>query len=417
MSHLLGNYGRFDFEPARGEGCWLEDAKGRRVMDFGGGIAVSSLGHAHPALVGAISEQAARVIHCSNLYRISGQEQLATFLVEKTMRAPGKCFFCNSGAEANEALLKLARAHGQLQPDGPKTGIVTFEGSFHGRTFGGISATAQAKIKNGFGPLLPGFTHLPYNDVDCLDDGIGDQTAAVLLEIVQGEGGITVATAEFLLAIAERCAATGALLLVDEVQAGFGRTGHPVAWETVLGDRSDQFQPDAVSWAKGLGGGFPIGAVWISDREVLVESGSRPLSEVLGPGMHGTTFGGSPLASAVGLAVLGTIEKEDLAAKAAALGDEIRTRLRALESPCIREVRGLGLMIGLVVNEAEVARLPGFAEAGQAASIWVVNQLLQRDVLLVPAGTGVVRLLPPLTATLDDFAPVEAALCDLLVTT
>ncbi len=387
--YVLGNYGRLPLVPERGEGVWLWAADGRKYLDFACGIAVCSLGHCPPALTIAIREQSAKLIHCSNLYQISEQAELAERIVEDVVRAPGKCFFCNSGAEANEVLIKLARRYGRAAPapgGAPRHEILTFTNSFHGRTMAGISATGQEKTKAGFEPLLPGFRHLPFNDVAALEAGVSPGTVAIMLEPVQGEGGINVATPEFLQAVAALRAEHDLLILFDEVQSGLGRTGDLCAWKTILGDAA-ALVPDAVSWAKGLGGGFPIGAAWISDRP----AGDTPLSGLLPPGSHGTTFGGSPLASAAGLAVLAEIEAEGLCANAREQGSYILEQVGGWDAlPVLSSVRGLGLMLGFVLDPA-VAAAPA-----------VVGKLMEAGLLTVPAGPGVIRWLPPLNVTRDE---------------
>ncbi|CAN5365967.1 acetylornithine transaminase [soil metagenome] len=402
---LLGNYGRLPLVPERGAGTWLWDAEGKKYLDFACGIAVCSLGHCPPAITAAIHAQVDKLIHCSNLYQIPGQAELAARLVDDVVGAPGKCFFCNSGAEANEALIKLARRFGHAvpQPDGtPRHEILTFTNSFHGRTMAGISATGQEKMKAGFGPLLPGFRHLPFNDAGALRGAIAPGTAAVMVEPVQGEGGIHVATAGFLGELAEICAEFQILLLMDEVQCGLGRSGDPCAWRTVMGGAT--LTPDAVSWAKGLGGGFPIGAVWISDRPVAPPDREQiPLSSLLPPGSHGTTFGGSPLASAVGLAVLAEIVASGLCANAAAQGKHILHQVGGWgDLAALEGLRGVGLMLGFVLDGEAVSRHPEMAGESRTPAAFVVGKLMEAGLLTAPAGAGVVRWLPPLNVTREE---------------
>lgn len=402
MSAVLGNYGRFDLSPVRGSGSYLWDDQQRKYLDFGTGIAVASLGHAPDCIAKACAEQSAKLVHCSNLYHIQEQEELALLFNEKIMHREGSTFFCNSGAEANEALIKLARRYGSLHDPQKRSRIITFEGSFHGRTMAGISATGQDKVKNGFGELLPGFVHLPFNDIKAYEAELAKGgVLAVLLEPIQGEGGIHPATPEFLIAIGKSCQEGEPLLLVDEVQSGFGRTGQILSWHSIVGKDPD-FEPDAVSWAKGMGGGFPVGATWISDHlkpSVSEMQESVRLNEVLGPGTHGTTYGGSPLASAVSLAVLREILDNDLAENAALMGQRLLEGLSSLESPLIKEVRGAGLILGLVLNQEAVSSLPG---SGDRASISMVKLLMEKGLLTVPAGDGVVRLLPALNVSGDE---------------
>jgi len=389
---VMGNYGRFPVAFERGEGSWIWDEDGSRYLDFGTGIAVCSLGHCHPAQVRAIAEQAGKLIHCSNLYQIRQQAELARFISEKVMQRPGKTFFCNSGAEADEALIKLGRKYGHDTGGPERFEIITCHGSFHGRTLGGVAATGQDKIKAGFEPSLEGFTHIPFNDADALRAAVTPRTAAVLLEIVQGEGGIHVASPEFLQAAAELRAEHGILVMLDEVQCGLGRTGDLCGWDTALHGRDVGFEPDAVSWAKGLGGGFPIGAIWTGER----------CQEVLGPGTHGSTFGGTPLASAAGLAVLEEIVEAELPRNAALLGARIYSEAKGWNHPFIHDVRGLGLMIGFVLDAAAIESAPGFAESGQTPSVFVVSALMKAGLLTVPAGPDVVRWLPALNVTEDE---------------
>lgn len=399
---VLPNYARLPLMPDRGEGAWLWDVEGRRYLDFACGIAVCSLGHCHPSVTAALCAQAGRLVHCSNLYEIAGQAALAEMLSETVVGLPGRAFFCNSGAEANEALVKLSRRFGKASPaaDGsPRLEVITFTNSFHGRTMAGISATAQEKVKTGFEPLLEGFRHLPFNDPDALRAAVSPRTAAVLVEVVQGEGGIHVATPEFLAAIDDVCHEHDLLLMIDEVQAGLGRTGDLCAWRSVPG--GERLLPDAVSWAKGMGNGFPLGAAWFSDREVATVDGAVPVSGLLGAGSHGTTFGGSPLASAVGLAVLGEIVEHRLAENAAALGRLVLRLAGAEPMPMVTTVRGLGLMIGFVLDAEAITACEAFRGDASAAAPapFVVRRLLEAGLLAVPAAGDVVRWLPPLNVS------------------
>jgi acetylornithine/succinyldiaminopimelate/putrescine aminotransferase len=387
---VVPNYGRYPVTIARGDGAWVWDEDGRRYLDFATGIAVCPLGHRDPAILRTIREQSERLLHCSNLYWNRPQGLLARFLVERMVEAPGKVFFCNSGAEANETLIKLARKFGASRPgpDGPRFEVLTFEGSFHGRTMAGISATAQAKVKTGFSPLLEGFRHLPWNDLSALEAAVRPETAAVLLEPVQGEGGIRPVTPEFLLGARRLCRDRDLLLMFDEVQCGIGRLGTFAGWKSVPG--AEDLVPDAVSWAKGMGGGLPVGAVWISDR--ATGEGSPPLCDVLGPGSHGSTFGGGPFVAAVALTVLEEIERRGLIARARELGPRIADTIRSWNLPAVQEVRGLGLMLGVVLA-------PEMAREGQTPASRLVAAAMERGLLLVPAGSEVVRLLPPLSVS------------------
>jgi len=413
--YVAPTYGRFGIFPARGDGAVVWDEDGKRYLDFGGGVAVSSLGHAHPALLEVFRRQPAELVHSSNLYQPRNQALLAKTLVEKVVGIPGKCFFSNSGAEANETLIKLSRRYGIVAP-GPggrsRHEIISFSRSFHGRTTGGMAATGQKKIRQGFGPLMAGFKHLPYNDIAALNDGIEDQTVAVLLEPVQGEGGIHVASAEFLSAASKICRERDLLLLFDEVQCGMGRCGAINGWHAV-GDTL-AIVPDAISWAKGLGGGYPVGAAWFKDRP----AGDGRLCDLLEPGSHGSTYGGSPLASAVAKAVIDTILADGLAGEAARLGEKIIAEAGSWGSPLVTEVRGRGLMLGFQLDAEAVANCPGFEASGRTPALFVIDALHAAGLLTVPAGTDVVRWLPPLVvgdAEVDEALSLMSAVLDQLI--
>lgn len=403
-AYTVPNYGRLNLVPSRGQGAWLWDVNGRKYLDFGGGVAVTALGHCAEALVGAIESQARQLIHCSNWYQVAEQGVLGQFLVEKVVETPGKCLFCNSGAEANEALLKLARKFGHSVPssDGqPRTEIITFSNSFHGRTYGGISATAQQKVKDGFEPLVPGFVHLEYNDSTALKAAMGPRTVAILLEAVQGEGGVNVATPEFLRTIADLCRERNLLLLLDEVQAGLGRLGHWCGWKAVLeaaGAEDLDLKPDGIAWAKGIAGGFPFAAVWIGRRPVSSAENAQMLCDVLGPGSHGTTYGGNPLGCAAALAVLGEIERLDLCRAARAAGERIKAEVTSWHHPWIKQIRGMGLLLGFDFDAAAVEKCASW-QPGSPVSIFLVKQLMEAGLLCVAAGATVVRWLPPLNVT------------------
>jgi predicted acetylornithine/succinylornithine family transaminase len=355
--YVMPTYGRYSLVFVRGQGSRVWDADGKEYLDFGGGIAVNVLGHA--ALADALARQANILVHSSNLYYTEPQGRLAQKLVE-LVGVPGKTFFCNSGGEANEALYKLARKFGNGRYE-----VLTFLNSFHGRTLAGISATGQEKVKKGFEPMVDGFRHVPFNDLDAVTKAVGPKTAAILLEPVQGESGIRPATPEFLRGLRRLCDEKNLLLMYDEVQCGIGRTGEFCAWRAIAPD----VVPDAMSWAKGLAGGFPIGAIWARG----------PYADVLQPGTHASTFGGTPLACAVALAVLDEVTQ--LLPNVREVGQYLSAQLRTLP---VKEVRGLGLMIGIetaVENKILVAKM---AEHG---------------LLGIPAGTHTVRLLPPLNIT------------------
>ena len=370
--YVMPTYGRFDLDIARGSGCRVWDFEGREYLDFGAGIAVCSLGHAHPEVTKTVTEQASTLVHTSNLYRTAPQAELARRLVEFT--GSGKVFFCNSGAEANEGLIKLTRKFGNQSG---RYEILTFQNSFHGRTMAGISATAQEKIKKGFAPLLEGFVHLPYRDLNAVSTAIGPKTVAILVEPVQGEGGIHIATGEFLRGLRLICDEHDLLLLFDEIQCGLGRTGDWCGWKSL----DSNIVPDGVSWAKGIANGFPLGAFWAAS--------SRGLCDLLGPGTHGTTYGGNPVCCAAALKVLEIIEREGLRQNATVQGAKLRDGLRALNSPRVREVRAIGLMIGFELTDAGDRNL----------AIPFVKKLMARGLLVIPAGERVIRLLPPLNVT------------------
>lgn len=361
MSSLFPNYARRPVHLIEGKGTIVKDEQGKSYLDFTSGIAVLSLGHAHPAIVKTLQEQSEKLWHTSNLFESPKQEQLANILIEETHFA--HAFFCNSGAEANEAAIKLARKHTG------KHVIITFENSFHGRTFGAMSATGQEKVRQGFGPVLETFRTVPFNDVEKLEAVIDDEVGAIMLEVIQGEGGVNKVTPEFAEAITTICESKDILLIVDEVQTGISRTGTRYAYEqTVL-------KPDIMTLAKGLGGGFPIGAML----------GTSELGETFGPGTHGTTFGGNPLAVTVAQAVLEHVFVSDFLDEVNKKSEYFVHKLNeALPS---YKVVGAGLLLGLVCED-EAA--PYITEAEKAG------------LLLVGAGPNVIRLLPPLTVTRDE---------------
>ncbi len=375
-------YGRFPITLDRGEGSYVWDTDGKRYLDLGGGIAVNCLGHANAEIVQTLADQSAKLMHCTNFYHFEGQAQLAEGLANRL--AQGRVFFGNSGAEASEVILKLARRFGQEEG---RFEIITAENSFHGRTIAGISASGQKKLKDGFAPLLQGFAHVPYNDIDAVRSAITPATVAVMIEGIQGEGGIHPASKEYLLGLRALCDEHNLLLLWDGVQCGHFRTGSFQSFQAILGDQIGGFMPDAVSMAKALGGGFPMSAVWISEKH----------ADVLGPGTHGSTFGGNPLACAVANKILEVIDRDDLAANAKAIGQfflDKLVRLREKYPTAIREVRGLGLMIGI-----EMGGGFGSFDNSKPASVQWVFALHESGLLTIPAGSSVVRFLPPLNLT------------------
>lgn len=389
--YVLGNYGRFPIAFSRGEGSYLWSEEGRRYLDFSSGVAVCALGHSPAVMQAALREQSAKLIHCSNLYQVREQAELARFLVEMVMAAPGKVFFCNSGAEANDGLIKLARkrASDRFGAAAGKNEIITCYQSFHGRTLGGIAATGQPKVKLGFNPLLPGFFHVPFNDVAALREAVTEKTCAILFEPVQGEGGIHAATPEYFAAAAALREEFDLLLLFDEVQCGAGRSGDWCGWRTVLEGSGVEVEPDAVSWAKGLGGGFPIGAFWVGEAH----------AGALGPGSHGSTFGGTPLACAVALAVLDGIASGGVLENVKRQSARIRAGAAKWSFPVVEELRGVGLMLGFVLDPAEMDKVAGFAESGKTPSLFVVDAAREAGLLTVSAGEKVVRWLPPLNVS------------------
>jgi len=377
---VLPTYTRAPLSFVRGEGSWLVAGDGSRYLDLGAGIAVNALGHAHPALVAALGAQAAQLWHVSNLYSIPQQEKLAAMLVEHTFA--DTVFFTNSGTETAELAIKMARKYWYDQGQPERTGIVTFEGAFHGRSTGAIAAAGSEKMTKGFGPLMPGFRVLPFGDHDALRAAVTDRTAAVMLEPIQGEGGIRVLPDACLRGLRDLCDATGALMILDEVQCGMGRTGRLFAHEWA------GITPDIMMVAKGIGGGFPLGAVLATERAA---SG-------MGAGTHGSTYGGNPLGCAVGAAVVGIIADPAFLAEVARKGALFRQKLEGLVAahPTVFEgVRGRGLMLGLKCRIAPA----DVVKAGYA-----------QHVLTVPAADNVLRLLPALNIPDEDLAEAVARL-------
>jgi acetylornithine/N-succinyldiaminopimelate aminotransferase len=371
---ILPTYNRAPLSFVKGEGAWLIEADGRRFLDLGAGIAVNAMGHAHPALVAALTEQAGKLWHTSNLYQIPKQQELADRLVETTFA--DTVFFTNSGTESCELAVKMARKffHDAGQPE--RTDIIAFGGSFHGRSSAGIAAAGSEKMTKGFGPLLPGFKHVPWGDHDALHAAIDDNTAAILIEPVQGEGGIRPLPDQCLKGLRDLCDETGILLILDEVQCGVARTGRLFAheWAGVT--------PDIMMVAKGIGGGFPLGAVLATERAA---SG-------MSAGTHGSTYGGNPLGCAVGCAVMEHVATPEFLAEVNRKAGLMRQRLEGLVAAhpdVFTGVRGLGLMLGLECK---------------ATNTDVVKAGYDALVATVPAADNVIRLLPPLTITDDEIA-------------
>lgn len=370
MTVLFNNYGRRPVHLVKGQGTEVWDDTGKRYLDFTSGIAVLTLGHANPLLVKALQQQSEKLWHVSNLFASPEQEKLGASLVKDTHLA--HALFCNSGAEANEAAIKLARKHSG------KHHIITFEKSFHGRTYATMAATGQDKVKQGFGPLVDKFTTIPFNDVAALKQAADDTVGAIMLEVIQGEGGVNVATEEFIAAINEVSKEYGILVIVDEVQTGIARTGKRYAFEHTA------LKPDIVSLAKGLGGGFPIGAI-LAKAEMY---------DTLGPGSHGTTFGGNPLAVAVAQTVIDTVFTETFLQSVAELSAYAKQQITEKLSQFT--VVGEGLLLGLVCPNGDAAAYVAKAE--------------QQGLLLVQAGPGVIRLVPPLTVTKEEIDEAIAIL-------
>ena len=383
QQNVVPSYGRFDIVLSHGAGSYLFDITGKRYLDLGGGIAVSSLGHAHPAITEALVEQSRKLIHISNFYYHESQGRLAQALAG--LVGPGKCFFSNSGVEANEGLFKLARKFGH---DDGRFEILTTINSFHGRTLAGIAATGQEKIKKGFEPMMQGFRQVPYNDLEAMRAAISPGTVAIMIEGIQGEGGVTPATPEYLLGLRQLCDEKNLLLFMDGVQCGYFRSGRFQSFQRILEGlpAGEKFLPDGISMAKSLGGGFPIGAFWVRE----------PYADLLGAGTHGTTYGGSPLGCAVALKVLEVVRQEKLEDNARKVGTFLKLGLQELARKypgVIRNARGLGLMLGLEL----VPDIPTLTGEGNKTQAVRFSNLLHSDGLLViPAGAQVLRLLPPL---------------------
>ena len=377
--YVLPSYQRFPITIVRGEGSYIYDDKGNSYLDFMSGWGVSNLGHRPRPVVEAISRQARELIHAPNVFYMEPQGELAKLLVRNSIL--GKVFFSNSGAEANEAAIKFAKLYGK----GRRYKIVTAERSFHGRTTAAMAATGQDSIKEGFAPHLEGFIHVPFNDVTALKEAVDDRTVAVMLEPVQGEGGIHVATPAYMKAIRQIQADKDVLLIVDEVQAGMGRTGPLFSYEAY------DAQPDIITCAKSLASGLPIGATIIGDK----------VASLVRPGMHGSTFGGGSLVAAAAIATLKMLLTPEVRGNAALIADILATRLAALETKhgCITEIRQKGLMIGLQLDRPSKP---------------VVEACLQKGLFINSTQTKVIRLLPPLTATPEQVAQAAAILDEAL---
>ena len=381
---LVPTYSRYPVAIVRGEGATVWDADGKEYLDLAAGLGTSNLGHCHPRVVEAIAHQASRLLHVSNLYHIEEQVRLAEALVERSFAE--RAFFCNSGAEANEAAIKLVRKAGRDRFGPDRHEIIVMENSFHGRTMATLSATGQAKVREDFEPLLEGFRFVPFNDLQALEAAVTERTCAVLVEPIQGEGGVIVPDEGYLPGLRRLCDARDLLLVYDEIQTGFGRTGHLFAYEAFGAP------PHIMTVAKSLGGGVPIGAMLTTDD----------LAQHLGPGTHASTFGGNPLVCAAALAALEALEAEQLMANARKVGAYFRQRLEELQArhQAVREVRGLGLMIGV--------------ELDRDARPFLLNALERGVIISCPKET-VWRFLPPLVITEADVDRAVGVLDELLV--
>jgi acetylornithine/LysW-gamma-L-lysine aminotransferase len=364
-----------DLVAVRGKGACLYDEAGREYLDFAAGIAVASLGHCHPKLVAAIQQQAETLITCPNIMYNDVRSQLLKKLVEVTPSALTRAYLCNSGAETIEAALKFARLHTG------RTNFVSAMRGFHGRTMGAVSATYTPKYREAFQPLIPGFDYVPYNKIEKLDAVVNDNTAAVLLELVQGEGGVNPIQAEYITAVRKICSERGALLIIDEIQTGFCRTGKFFACEHF------DLQPDILCVAKAMGGGVPIGATLISDAIKIA------------PGLHGTTFGGNPLACAAALAAIDVYQSDNLAQRAAELGAYFEAELKIEDLSQVRALRRMGLMIGIELKQKVQDTLAKLLDAG---------------IIALPAGPNVIRMLPPLIVEKTQIDRVVSVLRKLL---
>ncbi|MEQ6358388.1 acetylornithine transaminase [Thermoanaerobacter thermohydrosulfuricus] len=381
--YLMNTYSRYPITLVEGKGTKMWDDKGNVYLDFVAGIAVNSLGHCHPALVDAIKNQSEKLIHCSNLYWNENQIQLAKTIAENSFG--DKVFFVNSGAEANEGAIKLARKYASLKYGSKRYKVISAKNSFHGRTFGALTATGQEKYHKGFGPLLSGFKYVPFNDIDALYEAIDDEVCAIMLEVVQGEGGIHEATPEYIKAAREICDENDILFIIDEVQTGIGRTGKLFGYEHY------GITPDIMTLAKGLGGGFPIGAIVAKEDKAVFQ-----------PGDHASTFGGSPLACAAGIAVMNEITKEGFLDSVAQKGEYFRRKLKNLKEKysVIKEVRGKGLMIGCEMDMEEASD--------------IVTKAMGKGLLINCISHNVLRFVPPLTVTEEEIDTALIILEDVL---
>jgi acetylornithine aminotransferase len=381
--YIMKTYGRYPIVPVRGEGCVLWDADGKRYLDFLAGVAVNNLGHCHPRVVRAIQEQAATLIHCSNYYHIPQQIELAELLCSRSFA--DRAFFCNSGAEANEAAIKLARKYSRDKFGPERYEIITAAESFHGRTMATVSATGQEKVQRFFDPLLHGFKHVPFNDAAAIAAAVTPNTCAIMLEPIQGEGGVNVPAADYLRQVREICDRHGLLLILDEVQTGLGRTGKLFAYEHF------GIAPDIMTLAKALAGGAPIGTMLAKEEYAAAFT----------PGTHGSTFGGNPLMTTAALAAVRTLLEDGLLERSVEMGAYLLAALKTLGSkyPCVTEVRGIGLMIGMGLD------IP----AGD-----IVKKGHERGVLLNVTHDTVLRFVPPLVVSRAEIAEMIGILDGIL---
>jgi len=380
---LLPTYARFPLTLVKGEGSWLWDDKGKKYLDFMSGIAVTNLGHAPKQVKEALVKQLDELWHVSNLFEIPNQQDAAKLLTDNS--CADAVFFCNSGAEANEAAIKIARRYHQKVAGTGRYEIITFHQSFHGRTLATLTATGQDKVKEGFAPLPEGFRHVPLNDIQALEAAVSDKTAAIMIEMIQAEGGIHAADPAFIHFVAKLCREKGILLIVDEIQTGMGRTGKLFAYEHY------GIEPDVFTLAKGIGSGFPVGAMLAKGY----------LAEAFGPGSHGSTFGGTPIATAAVKATVEVIVGDKLSDRAAEMGDYLTEQLQNKlgNLPSVVDIRGKGLIVGIECTEP-VAR---FINAGQ-----------ERGLLVITAGPNVIRLLPNLLVTHEEIDQAVNILASIL---
>lgn len=384
--YLMHTYARFPIALVKGEGYYVWDNEGKQYLDFVSGIAVNCLGHCHQSVVTAITEQSHKLFHVSNLYHIEPQARLAEVLVNHSFA--DKTFFCNSGTEASEAAIKLARIFSFKNHGSDRYEIITCHGSFHGRTMASLSATGQEKIQYGFYPLLQGFTHIPFNDIIALEEAITDKTCAVMIEPIQGEIGVNVPAPDYLKNVKKVCRENDLLLILDEIQTGMGRTGKLFAYE------HSGITPDIMALAKALGSGVAIGAILATNK----------VASAFSPGTHGTTFGGNPLACAAAYAAVKTLLDENIVENCSAMGYYLETRLKELKDRFpshIKEVRGMGLLYALELFQPCIS---------------VVHECLKRGILINCTNVNVLRFLPPLTINKDAIDSVVDALKDIFHT-